>query len=68
MLTSDKGRPPGGTALLGVPVGKERPLIRDRVDGGCLIAHHPLVIGADIPVSNIITPDDQDVGLFRRKR
>jgi hypothetical protein len=30
------------------------------------VAHHPHVVGADIKTTNIITPDDQDIGLLIR--
>ncbi len=68
VLAEDEGRPPGGAALLGVPVGEERPFLCHGVDVGRLVAHHPLVVGADVPVADVVAPDDQDVGfVFCRK-
>jgi hypothetical protein len=61
VLPEDEGRPPGRAALLGVPVGEKRSLLRHGVDVGCFITHHPLVISAHVPVADVITPDDQDV-------
>ena len=56
VLPEDEGCPPGGEALLGVPVGKKRSYLRHGVDVGCLVAHHLLVLGADVPVADVVTP------------
>ena len=63
-LAGDERRAAGGAALLAVPVGEQRALFRDAVDVGRLVAHHPLVVGADVPVADVVAPDDEDVGLL----
>ena len=65
-LASDEGGPAGGAALLAVPVGEQRAFVGNAVDVWCLVTHHPMVVGADVELANIVTPDDQDVGLFGR--
>ena len=51
-----------GAALLAVPVGEERAFLGNAVDVGSLVAHHPLVVSADIPKADVVAPDDEDVG------
>jgi hypothetical protein len=68
VLAEDEGRAPGGAALLSVPVGEERALVRQRVDAGRLVAHHPLVVSTDVPVADIVPPDDQDIRLALDRR
>ena len=66
-LSGDEARAPRGAALLAIPVGEKRALLGDAVDVRRLVAHHALVVGADVPVSDVIAPDDDNVGfLFRR--
>jgi hypothetical protein len=36
----------------------------DAVDVGRLVAHHAIVIGADIPVAYVIALDDEDIGFL----
>ncbi len=62
VLAEDEGRPSGGAALLGVPVGEEGTLLRDGVDVGRLVAHHPLVVSTDVPIADVVAPDDENVG------
>ena len=64
-LAGDESRASGGAALLAVPVGEERAFLGDAVDVGRLVAHHALVVGADVPVADVVAPDDQDVRLAR---
>jgi hypothetical protein len=52
----------GGTTLLAVPVGEERTLVGNAVDVGRFVTHHALVISADVPVADVIAPENQDVG------
>ena len=47
---------------MGVVIHKDHPLGRDTVDIGSRPAHHPTVIGADIPHANVIAPDDEEIG------
>ena len=53
----------GGAALLAVPVGEQRAFLGDAVDVGRFVAHHALIVGADVEAADVVTPDDQDVGL-----
>ncbi len=56
-LAGNKRSAPGGAALLTVPVGEHGALIGDPVDIGCLVSHHPVVVGADIEPANIVAPN-----------
>ena len=72
-LAGDEGGAPGGAALLAVPVGEERALLGDPVDVGRAVAHHAVVVGADVELADVVAPDHQDVGLrgaalLRRRR
>ena len=72
-LAGDEGGAAGGAALLAVPVGEERALLGDAVDVGRAVAHHAVVVGADVELADVVAPDDQDVrlrgaGLLRRRR
>ena len=55
---------PCGAGLLRVGVGEKRALIRDAVDVGRLVTHHAAAIGADVPETDVVTPDDNNIGLF----
>ena len=44
---------------------KIAPSARDPVNIGSLIAHHALVVGTRIPVADVVSPDDDNVGLVR---
>ena len=63
-LAGDEARATGGAALLAVPVGEQRAFLRDAVDVRRLVAHHALVVGADVPVADVVAPDDEDVRLL----
>ena len=65
-LAGDERPAAGGAALLAVPVGEQRAFLGDAVDVGRLVAHHALVVGADVPVADVVAPDDEDVGLLGR--
>ena len=56
----------GGAGLLAVIVGEENTLVGDAVDVGRLVAHHAAVVVADVLGADVITPDDQDIGLLCR--
>ena len=64
-LASDEGGAAGGTGLLRVIVGEDRAFVGDPVDVGRAIAHHAAVVGADVPVADVVAHDDEDVGLLR---
>ena len=71
-LAGDERGASRGAALLAVPVGEQRAFLRDAIDVGRLVAHHALVVGAEVPVADVVAPDDEDVGLLllgaRRRR
>src|SRR5829696_10487082 len=62
----DERGPAGGAGLLAVVVGEDRALVGDAVEVGRAIAHLAAVVGADVPVADIIAHDDDDVGLLLR--
>ena len=66
-LTGDEGGAAGGAALLAVPVGEQRAFFGDAIDVRGLVTHHALVVGADVPVADVVAPDDEDVGLLGRR-
>jgi len=55
-LACDEGGSAGGATLLAVPVRKKRTLVGNTVDVGRLIAHHALVVSADVPVADVVAP------------
>src|SRR4029453_1073427 len=63
-LTGDETRASGGAALLTIPIREQRAFLGDAVKVWRLVAHHALVVGAEVPVANVIAPDDEDVGLL----
>lgn len=63
-LAVKERRTTGGTALLAVPVREQRTLFRDAIDVRRFIAHHALVVGADVPEADVVAPDDEDVGFL----
>ena len=65
-LAGDEGCAAGGAALLPVPVGEERSFPGDPIDVRGLVTHHALVVGADVPVPDVVAPEDEDVRLLRR--
>ena len=67
-LTSDEGGASRRTALLAIPVGEKRTLLRDLVDIGRSVAHHPTVIGADVKLADVVAPDYQNVWLLALRR
>ena len=62
-----KAARPGGAGLLAVVVGEDRAFAGDAVDVGRAVAHHAAIVGADVPVADVVAHDDQDVGLCRRR-
>jgi hypothetical protein len=50
--------------LLTVIIGEDRALIRDAIDVGRAVAHHAAIVGADIPIADIIAHDNKDVRLL----
>ncbi|MNX60397.1 hypothetical protein D3C86_913010 [compost metagenome] len=63
-LPGDEGRAARRAAVLGVIVREHHPFPGDPVDIGRGVAHHPLAIGADIGLADVIAKDHQDVRLL----
>ncbi len=61
VLAADEAGAAGSAALLAVPVGERRAFLGDAVDVGGLITHHALAVVADIPVADVVAPDDQKI-------
>ena len=61
VLTSDEARAAGRAALLAIPIGERRPFLRDAIDVGGLVAHHAFAVMADVPIADVVAPDDEDV-------
>ncbi len=49
---------------LTVVVGELHPLVRDTVDVGRAVAHHPFGICAEVAAADIVAPNHDDVGFF----
>ena len=63
VLTGDEARAAGRAALLAVPIGEGRPFSGDTVDVRGFIAHHTLAVMADVPIADIVSPNDEDIWL-----
>src|SRR5215469_1508079 len=63
-LTCDECSSPRRAALLPIPVGKEHSFLCETVDVGRFITHDPMVIGAHIPPTDVVAPDNQYVRQF----
>src|SRR5580700_1472369 len=61
VLTGDEGSAASRAALLAIPISERRPFLRYAVDVGGLVAHHPLAVAADVPIADVVAPDDEDV-------
>src|SRR5438105_13196434 len=64
-LAGNERGPSGGATLLPVPISEERALFREWVDVRRLVAHQALIVRADIPIPDVVTPDEEDIGLLR---
>src|SRR5215213_6659761 len=64
----DERGPAGGAGLLAVVVGEDRALLGHAIEVGRAIAHLAAVVGADVPVADIVGQDDEDAWLGRRLR
>ena len=60
-LAGKERRAASRATLLTVPVGEERAFLGNPVDVGRAVAHHAPVVGADVPVADVIAPDNEDV-------
>ena len=63
-LAGDEGGAARGAGLLPVIVGEDRALARDPIDVGRAVAHHAAIVGADVPVADVVAHDDEDVRLL----
>ena len=63
-LTRDERRATSGATLLAIPISKERALFGDAINVGRLVAHHALVVCTDVELTDVVTPNHQDVGLL----
>ena len=66
-LPGDKRGAPCGTTLLTVIVGELGTLIGDAVNVGRLVAHHAHVVSREIPKTDVITPNHQNIGSLHRR-
>ena len=53
-----------GATLLTVVVSKRQAFFGDAVDVRGAISHHPAVVVTDIPSTDVITPDHEDIGFL----
>jgi hypothetical protein len=67
-LPGDERGAAGGAGLLSIVVGEDGALIADTIDVGRMVSHHAPVVGADVPVADVIGHDDQNIGLLRLLR
>src|SRR5262245_5041917 len=65
-LPGDERGPPGGAALLAVPVGEYRAFSGHAVDVGRAVPHDAEIVGADVVPPDVVAPENQNVGLLRR--
>ena len=65
-LAGDEVRAAGRAARLGVVVGEQHALGGDLVEVRRPARHHAAVVGADVPDADVVTHDDDDVGLLLR--
>jgi hypothetical protein len=61
-LAGDEGGPASRAGLLGVIVGEDDAITGDLVDVGRLVAHQSLCVGRNVGNSDIVAPEDKDVG------
>ena len=60
----DEGVAPGGAALLGVIVGEHRTFLAEAVDVGRLADHQATMVDRRLHPADVVTHDEQDVGLL----
>src|SRR5262245_38255588 len=61
---ADESGATGSARLLAVVVGKGDAFLPEPVDIRRLVAHHASAVKADVPESNVVAPNDEDVGLL----
>ena len=65
VLSGDEAGAAGGAALLRVVVGEEDALIRHPIDIWGSVPHHAVAEFTNVPYADIVTPEDEDIRLFR---
>ena len=63
-LAGDERSASGRAGLLAIPVGEQRAFLRESVNVGRLVAHHATMITTRVIPPDVITPEDEDVGLL----
>ena len=63
-LPGDERGAAGGAGLLGVVVGEDRPFVRDSIDIRRLVTHLAAIVGAGVPVADVVAENDEDVGFL----
>ena len=63
-LSGDERGTARGAGLLSIIVGENRTLVGDAIDVERMVAHDAAIIGADVPVADVIGHDDEDVRLL----
>ena len=63
-LAGDERGAAGGAGLLTVIVGEDRAFVGDAIDVGRAVAHHAAIVGADVPIADVIGHDDEDIRLL----
>jgi hypothetical protein len=62
-LARDERRPAGGAALLTVGIGEAHTFVGDAVNVRGAIAHQAIAVATEIGDSDVVAPDDENVGL-----
>ena len=65
-LAGDEGRPARRAARFGIVVGEEHAFGGELVEVRRAARHHAAMVGADVPDADVVTHDDDDVGLAGR--
>src|SRR5687768_9043535 len=63
-VAADERGPAGGAALLPVVVGERHAFSRNAVDVRRPVAHHAAVVVADVPSTDVIAPNNEDIRWF----
>jgi hypothetical protein len=61
-LTGDESRTTSGAALFGVVVDEATTLLGYAVNVGGLIAHQAIAVATQIALTDVVTPEDENVG------
>ena len=64
-LAGDESSPAGGAGLLSIIIGENRTFVGNAIDVGRPVSHHPAVVGADVPVADVVRHNDENVRLLR---